>query len=107
MKSPIIFLLALLSSAITITPVVAAPPAAATRVVTTADLDLGSAVGQRLLDRRLMLAIADVCGTASDADLAGQNEVRRCRVDTRQRVARDRDQRLAERSHGSFAVAAR
>jgi UrcA family protein len=48
-------------------------------VVRTVDLDLSSDAGRRQLDRRLMVAAREVCGTASDADLAGKNIVRRCR----------------------------
>lgn len=48
-------------------------------VVRTADLNLSSAVGQRELDRRLVLAAREVCGNASDLDLIGKNDVRECR----------------------------
>ena len=78
-----------------------------TSIVRTADLDLASQAGQRALDRRLSIAIVDVCGTASDADLVGQNEVRRCRVATRQRVASDRDQSIAATSVSPIEIAAR
>ena len=89
------------------TPVLATPPVPATSIVRTADLVLASQAGQRALDRRLAIAIADVCGTASDADLVGQNEVRRCRVATRQRVASDRNQRIAASSGNPIEIAAR
>ena len=92
------------------TPVVAGEPAApapATAIVRIADLDLASEIGQRALDRRLSVAIAQVCGTASDVDLAGQNEVRRCRVATRQHIAGDRDQALTSATVGAIKVAAR
>ena len=92
---------------IAVTPVVAAPATPVTSIVQTADLDLASQAGQRALDRRLSIAIADVCGTASDADLVGQNEVRRCRVATRQRVASDRDQSIAATSVSPIEIAAR
>ena len=92
---------------ITATPAFAAPANPVTSIVRTADLDLASQAGQRVLDRRLTIAIADVCGTASDADLVGQNEVRRCRVATRQRVASDRDQRIAASSGNPIEIAAR
>ena len=48
----------------------------AVSVVHTADLDLTSDVGKRQLDRRLSIAAREVCGTASDFDLEGKNEVR-------------------------------
>ena len=88
------------------TPALAQPPATATSIIRFADLDLASQAGQRALDRRLSIAIAEVCGTASDADLVGQNEVRRCRVATRERVANERDQWIAA-SNSPIEVAAR
>ena len=100
-------LLSTLLLTLTATPVFAAPASPLTSIVRTADLDLASQAGQRALDRRLSLAIAEVCGTASVADLAGQNEVRRCRVATRQHVAGDRDQMLASASAQPIEIAAR
>jgi len=50
-------------------------------VVQTADLDLSSKAGARILDRRLVIAAREVCGTASDADLVGKNRVAACRED--------------------------
>lgn len=49
------------------------------RIVRTADLDLTSRSGARALDARLVQAAREVCGTASDVDLAGKNQVRACR----------------------------
>ncbi|MEO7655453.1 MAG: UrcA family protein [Sphingomicrobium sp.] len=49
------------------------------RVVRTADLDLASKSGIRLLENRLVIAAHEVCGTASDVDLVGKNKVRACR----------------------------
>ncbi len=60
-------------------------------IVRTADLDLASVAGQRLLDRRLAHAVIEVCGAASAADLAGSNTVRRCRVETLARVTSERE----------------
>ena len=97
----------LLVLALLATPALAGPPAPATSIVRTADLDLSSQAGQRALDRRLSIAVAEVCGAASVADLGGQNEVRRCRVATRQRVQSDRDGLLASSSARSIEVAAR
>lgn len=67
---------------------VAAAPAAdaqsmVSRAVGHADLDLSTAAGQAALSRRIARAVRDLCGTASDVDLAGRNEVRRCRDDAR------------------------
>jgi UrcA family protein len=54
-------------------------PDVSVSVVRTADLDLSTASGKRALDQRLVQAAHEVCGTASDADLAGKNAVRACR----------------------------
>ena len=102
--------LSLLISAFAATPALAepAPPAESRIVVTTADLNLASAKGQTSLDRRLAIAVSQACGTASVVDLAGQNEVSRCRDETSARIAADRDRlvQLASRG-GSIILAAR
>ncbi|HVI06607.1 MAG TPA: UrcA family protein [Sphingomicrobium sp.] len=49
-------------------------------IVHTYDLDLSSRAGQKALDHRLIDAAFKVCGTASDVDIAGKNEVRSCRA---------------------------
>lgn len=89
------------------TPAFAHPPSTATSIVRLADLDLNSAIGQHALDRRLSIAISEVCGNASDVDLVGQNQVRRCRVATRQHLASERDQRIAAVSRSPIEVAGR
>lgn len=99
-----IFLASLL--ALTASPALA-EPVAAISTVQTADLDLSTPKGQRALDRRLQLAVKDVCGTASNADLAGMNEVRRCRVETLASLASERDQRIARATGAPIEVAAR
>lgn len=99
-----IFLATLL--AFTATPVLAEPITVAS-TVQTADLDLSSSKGQHALDRRLALAVKEVCGTASDVDIAGKNEVRRCRADTLAKVASERDHRIARASGEPIEVAAR
>ncbi|MDQ3143758.1 MAG: UrcA family protein, partial [Pseudomonadota bacterium] len=68
---------------------------------------LSSASGQRLLNARLTRAVIDVCGTASDADLAGGNGTRRCLRETREVAARERDQRIAAASTRPVLLAAR
>jgi UrcA family protein len=84
----------LLLAALTGTPVLAEPMQTSHRsIVRTSDLDLATASGQRLLDRRLAEAVTKACGAASKADLAGHNAVRRCRVGTRARLSTER-QRL-------------
>jgi UrcA family protein len=47
------------------------------------DLDLRTEVGTKALDRRIWRAVVEVCGTAPDFDIAGKNDVRQCRRDTR------------------------
>lgn len=93
--------------AATATPALAEPPVIATSVVRTADLDLSSQRGQQALDRRLTQAVKEVCGIASDADIAGKNEVRRCRAETLVSLADERDQRIAAASSQPIEVAAR
>jgi UrcA family protein len=100
-----IFLASLL--AFTATPALAEPPAVISTTVQTADLDLSSASGQRALELRLGQAVKEVCGTASDVDIAGKNEVRRCRVDTLAKLGSERDQRIAEVSSKPIEVASR
>ena len=98
---------ALLLTLAVATPVFAQSPVRETSIVKTADLNLTSQAGQRALERRIALAVAEVCGTASDFDLAGKNEVRRCRVETRAKAASDREQRIATASSQSIEIAAR
>lgn len=94
--------------AISAVPAFAEPPLQVTSIVETADLDLASAYGQRQLDRRLSVAAAEVCGTASNADLAGKNEVRECRKTTLSAAKARRDQVLASKSGDrSISIAAR
>lgn len=93
--------------AFTATPALAQPPALSTAKVQVADLDLSSAQGQRALDRRLTRAVIEVCGAASDADLAGKNEVRRCRADTLAKLSDERNDRIAAASSQPIEVAAR
>jgi UrcA family protein len=59
----------------------ASAPEVHVSIVQTADLDLSSAAGKRQLDQRLARAAREVCGTASDSDLEGKNDVRECRAD--------------------------
>jgi len=100
-----IFLATLL--AFTATPTLAEPPVAVSTTVQTADLDLSSQAGQRALDHRLSLAAKEVCGTASDVDIAGKNGVRQCRAETLASLASERDLRIADASNQPIEVAAR
>jgi UrcA family protein len=70
-------------------------PAQNISIVHTGDLDLSTATGRTQLDQRLVIAAHEVCGTASDADLAGKNKVRACRQTV-----------LAEARERSAAIAA-
>ena len=72
-------------------------------VVHTYDLDLSSKAGQRLLDHRLVNAAIEVCGAASDVDIAGKNEVRACRASVIKK-ARANSNELARRA-GSILIA--
>jgi UrcA family protein len=63
-------------------PVIAEPaPAQNVSIVHTADLNLSTESGRRQLDQRLVIAAGEVCGTGSDTDLKGKNDVRKCRHD--------------------------
>lgn len=75
-------------------------------VVHTRDLDLSSKAGRNALDHRLILAAFEVCGTASDADLAGKNKVRACRADTLAK-ARSESAKVAGRTGPIFVAVAR
>ena len=77
----------------------------ATSYVRTADLDLQSDAGRRQLDRRLVIAARDVCGTASNVDLEGKNEVRQC-IDDVLVKARGEGRQLAATKNGIIAVSA-
>lgn len=70
-------------------------------LVRTADLDLGTESGQRKLDHRLANAAREVCGEASDVDVAGKNEVRRCRDETLAKVKSQRDSMFAAARRGA------
>jgi UrcA family protein len=105
------FAIALASALITTAAIKAAPALAQEPVspinvslVRTADLDLGSDAGRRTLDRRLTQAVREVCGTASDVDLEGKNDVRQCRAETLAKARSQRDSVLAERA-GDSAIA--
>ncbi len=61
----------------------ASPPANPSVAVTHSDLDLRTETGVRVLDRRIWRAVVEVCGAAPGYDLAGKNDVRQCRRETR------------------------
>jgi len=61
-------------------PVAAQVPAAPERVVVRyADLDLSSRDGIATLNRRVLTAVEEACGTLSDADVHGKNLIVACR----------------------------
>ena len=93
--------------AFTATPAFAEAPVQVHSTVQTADLDLSTAKGQRALDLRLNQAVKEVCGAASDADIEGKNDVRRCRAETLAQLASERDQRIARATGEPIEVAAR
>lgn len=103
MRNTALFALALIASATTITPTVAQAfePVTVTSIVRTADLDLSSPAGQQELDRRIVEAAREVCGTASDVDLEGKNAVRDCRQQTIAQASAQREQLLAAAKNGS------
>ena len=74
-------------------------------VVHTADLNLASQAGRRVLDQRLVIAACEVCGEAADVDLAGQNAARQCRKDVLA-AARGKSDQLASRGNDPILVAA-
>ena len=94
----------IIASALITTAAIKAAPALAepanldvnTSIVRTADLDLSTKAGRRTLDHRLVQAASDVCGTAADFDLAGQNKIRGCRQSVLA-DARAQGQQLASR----------
>lgn len=79
-----LLILAALTAASFGQPVLAQPaPANPSVIVQHKDLDLRTEAGARTLDRRIWRAAVTVCGTTSDFDLEGKNDVRQCRRDTR------------------------
>ena len=88
-------------------PALAEPaPVQNVSIVHTTDLDLSSQAGRNALDHRLVLAAFEVCGTASDVDLAGKNKVRACRTDVLAKARAQSDQ-IASRGGSTIVVAAR
>lgn len=87
-------------------PLLAEPALQNVSVVHTADLDLSTAAGRNALDHRLVVAAYDVCGTASDADLAGTNDARACRANVLAK-ARAQGEQLASRGAPVLVAASR
>jgi UrcA family protein len=80
-------------------------PTESVSIVHTADLDLSTAQGRAALDHRLVIAAREVCGAASDFDLAGRNKVRQCRADVLAK-ARAQGEQLASDGQSAIRVAA-
>ena len=106
-KKPFLIILgsALATGAVIKAAPVFAEPIQAVSIVRTADLDLSTSAGRKALDHRLVLAAYQVCGNASDVDLAEKNAERECRSDVLAK-ARSRGEQLASRGEG-MVVAAR
>ena len=108
MKNP--FVIALTAALITGGVIKAAPALAETPQqpqtyvshVRTADLDLSTATGQRVLHLRVARAAREVCGIASDVDLKGQNEVRRCREEAMAQASRASEASFAQAKPGTI-----
>ena len=99
--------LALMGAALCVTPAFGQNPAFENRSqrVAVGDLDLASEAGIRTLNRRIRYAAEAACGTASDADPAGKNEVRRCRIETAASVSAQRQQAIAAARPASTVLA--
>jgi len=94
------------AAAIKAVPALAEPtPAQNVSIVQTGDLDLTTEAGRQALDHRLVVAAREVCGTASDVDLVGQNQARACRAEVLA-SARSHSEQLAAHS-SSIQLAAR
>lgn len=72
-----------------------AEPVTRTVAVEHIDLDLGTPTGARTLQHRLWRAVVAVCGTASEFDVAGKNDIRQCRRDTLQAASVQADLAIA------------
>jgi UrcA family protein len=82
-----------------------ASPDVSVSIIQTADLDLSTSAGRHSLDRRLVRAASEVCGTASEVDLVGKNKVAACRHSVLAE-ARAKGEQLA-RQGNPIAVASR
>ena len=101
--------IALLAASLYVVPAFAQdnPPPERSRVVSFADLDLASEAGQSKLDRRIRAAAKEVCGTASDADVEGKNDIRDCRADTYSQASRQVAVAIASAQKSQTVLASR
>lgn len=93
--------LALLGTVLAAAPAFAQDAAGRSQAIGYADLDLGSAAGRSELDRRIALAVRNICGTASDTHLKGKNNVRRCIKMTKEHLDGQRESAIAAASESS------
>ena len=75
-------------------------------VVRTADLDLSSAAGKRLLEQRIVIAAKAVCDGASAVDLKARNAADECRDDVIAKARTAAAARLASGYIGPILIAA-
>lgn len=71
-----------------------------TAVVQHSDLDLATSAGAKTFKLRLWRAVVDVCGTTSEFDIKGQNDIRQCRRETLQAASTQADLAIAGASRG-------
>ena len=85
-KTPLLFIASVLTAGSILagaaSPALAAPPAAQTRIVGYADLDVASVACRARLERRIGAAVRAVCGRAAPTDLNTLNQVQLCRAET-------------------------
>ncbi len=94
-----LLILAALAAASLAKPAMAQPlPQPRSVLVEHSDLDLATERGAKALDRRIWRAVVTVCGTASDYDLEGRNEVRECRRETRALASAEAERVVASKA---------
>lgn len=79
---------------------------ASVSIVRTADLDLSTPVGKRLLEQRFVIAARAVCDGASAVDLKARNAADDCRRDVISKARTAADARLASGDSGPILIAA-
>ena len=77
------------------TPVAPVPILPVTASIEIADIDFSNPADVKIFDARARIAVKQVCGEASPADLVAQNQVDACRVKTRTALNVQRDSRIA------------
>ena len=75
-----------------------------TTTVSIAGIDFTNPADVRKFDARARIAIKEVCGMASPADLVGQNQVDQCRENTRIAINAQRDHQIARATGKSNAI---